>query len=207
MNATLHKLLGDIERFGEENDAAIDERARRMLNITRGTGQFLAHVIGAMGARDILEIGTSNGYSTLWLADAVAPNGGKVTTVEMAPAKLRMARENVAASGLGSYIDQVEGDAGQLLARSGDSSCDVLFLDSERTEYVGWWPDIRRVLRPHGLLIVDNAASHAAEMAPFMQAVAAEAGFSTALVTVGKGEFLASREADMARYRAGWHER
>ncbi|MDQ1813071.1 class I SAM-dependent methyltransferase [Massilia sp. CCM 9210] len=154
-----------------------------------------------MGARDILEIGTSNGYSTRWLADAVAPNGGTVTTVEMAPATLRMARENVAACGLGRYIEQVEGDAGQLLARSGDSSCDVLFLDSERTEYVGWWPDIRRVL------IVDNATSHAAEMAPFMQAVAAEAGFSTALVTVGKGECVASREADMARYWAGWRER
>ncbi|MDQ1813076.1 class I SAM-dependent methyltransferase [Massilia sp. CCM 9210] len=160
-----------------------------------------------MGARDILEIGTSNGYSTRWLADAVAPNGGTVTTVEMAPATLRMARENVAASGLGSFIEQVEGDAGQLLARSGDSSCDVLFLDSERTDYVGWWPGIRRVLRPHGLLIVDNATSHAAEMAPFMQAVAAEAGFSTALVTVGKGECVASREADMARYWAGWRER
>ncbi|MDQ1924797.1 O-methyltransferase [Massilia pseudoviolaceinigra] len=207
MNANLHKLLSDIERFGEENDAAIEARGRRMLNITRGTGQFLAHVIGAMDARDLLEIGTSNGYSTLWLADAVAPTGGKVTTVEMAPAKLRMARENFTASGLGRFIVQVEGDAGQLLARSDESSCDVLFLDSERSEYTGWWPDIRRVLRPHGLLIVDNATSHAAEMAPFMQAVAAEAVFSTSLVTVGKGEFLASRAADMARYWAGWRER
>ncbi|MCE3607111.1 class I SAM-dependent methyltransferase [Massilia sp. P8910] len=206
MNATLHKLLSDIEQFGENNDAATDERGRRMLNITRGTGQFLAHVIGAMGARDILEIGTSNAYSTLWLADAVAPNGGKVTTVEMAPLKLRMARENVAASGLGQYIDQVDGDAGALLARSADHAHDLVFLDSERTEYTGWWPDIRRVLRPHGLLIVDNATSHAAEMAPLVRMVAAEAGFSTALVPVGKGELVASRVPDMARYWAGWRE-
>nr|WP_308610093.1 class I SAM-dependent methyltransferase [Massilia frigida] len=86
-----------------------------MLDITRGTGEFLAHVIGAMGAREILEIGTSNGYSTLWLADAVAANDGKVTTVDMAPLKLRMARENIAASGLGRTIEQVEGDAGALV--------------------------------------------------------------------------------------------
>ncbi|MDM5177415.1 class I SAM-dependent methyltransferase [Massilia sp. DJPM01] len=194
------KPLSEIEQFGEENDAAIDERARRMLNITRGTGEFLAHVIGAMGARAILEIGTSNGYSTLWLADAVAANGGKVTTVGMAPLKLRMARENIAASGLGRTIEQVEGDAGALLSRSSDCSYDLAFLDSERTEHLGWWADIKRVLRPHGVLIVDNATSHAAEMAPFMQAVAAEAVFSTSLVTVGKGEFVASRVPDMARY-------
>lgn len=206
MNAALQALLSEIEHFGDANDAAHDERAKRMLNITRGTGQFLAHVVGAMGARDILEVGTSNGYSTLWLADAAASTGGHVTTIEMAPFKLTMARRNFAASGLNQRITQREGDAGQVLAQAPDASCDLVFLDSERAAYPGWWPDLKRILRPHGVLIVDNATSHAAEMAPFVQVVAADGGFATTLVDVGKGELVASRDPAMARHWAGWRE-
>jgi predicted O-methyltransferase YrrM len=67
----------------------------------------------------------------------------------------------------------------------------LIFLDSERPEYPGWWPHLRRVLRPGGLLIVDNATSHVEQMAPFVALVTADAGFATCLVPVGKGEFLA----------------
>lgn len=204
MNTALQVLLSEIEHFGLANDAAHDERGRRMLNITRGTGEFLAHVIASLGARDILEVGTSNGYSTLWLADAVAPDGGKVTTIEMAPDKVAMARQNFAAAGLEGVITQREGEAGQVLAQAPDGAYDLVFLDSERAAYPGWWLELKRILRPHGLLIVDNATSHAAEMAPFVQVVNADGGFTTSLVHVGKGELVAGRDADLARHWAGW---
>ncbi|NHZ97584.1 class I SAM-dependent methyltransferase [Massilia sp. CCM 8734] len=206
MNTAMQALLREIEHFGQANDAAHDERARRMLNITRGTGQFLAHVIDSLGARAILEVGTSNGYSTLWLADAVAARGGKVTTIEMAPDKLAMARKNFVASGLDAAITQREGEAGQVLAEAPDSAYDLVFLDSERAAYPGWWADLKRVLRPHGLLIVDNATSHEAEMAPFVQVIKADAAFSTSLVQVGTGELVAGRDADLARHWASWRE-
>jgi predicted O-methyltransferase YrrM len=67
----------------------------------------------------------------------------------------------------------------------------LIFLDSERPEYPGWWPHLRRVLCPGGLLIVDNATSHVEQMAPFVALVTADAGFATCLVQVGNGEFLA----------------
>jgi predicted O-methyltransferase YrrM len=67
----------------------------------------------------------------------------------------------------------------------------LIFLDSERPEYPGWWPHLRRVLRPGGLLIVDNATSHVEQMAPFVALVTADARFVTCLVPVGNGEFLA----------------
>jgi predicted O-methyltransferase YrrM len=66
-----------------------------------------------------------------------------------------------------------------------------VFLDSERSEYSGWWPQLARVLRPGGLLVVDNATSHAEQMAPFSALVKADARFTTSLVPVGNGEFLA----------------
>ena len=74
---------------------------------------------------------------------------------------------------------------------SGRVACDLIFLDAERSEYAGLWPHLRRVLRSGGLLVVDNATSHADEMAPLIALAHAEAAFATCLVPVGKGEFLA----------------
>ena len=191
MNPSLATLLDELAAFGDAHDGDAANRATRMLNITPDTGAFLAVLVKAAQARRILEIGTSNGYSTLWLADAAAGIGGAVVTVEMAPAKIAMARANFARAGLANRIDQREGDAGALLAGLDDAAFDLVFLDSQRSAYLAWWPDLKRVLRAGGLLVVDNASSHAGEMADFTAAVRADGGFTTSLVPVGKGEFLA----------------
>lgn len=184
-------LLTELEDFGRKNDATITDRPRRMLNITRDTGELLVVLVKAMNAKRILEIGTSNGYSTLWLAGAARAIGGTVTTVELAELKVGMARSNFARAGFADVITLVHDDAGAVLRRSADASYDLVFLDSERPEYPGWWRDLRRVLRPGGLLVVDNATSHAEQMAPFVAIVSSDTGFSTSLVPIGNGEFLA----------------
>jgi predicted O-methyltransferase YrrM len=191
LDTKLHTLLAELAAFGDAHDDDAANRAARMLNITPDTGEFLAVLVKAMQTRRILEIGTSNGYSTLWLADAAASTGGQVTTVEMSPQKIAMARENFARAGFEDRIAQLEGDAGTHLLQLGDGAFDLVFLDSKRSAYLDWWPDLRRVLRAGGLLVVDNATSHADEMAAFTDAVRADAGFTTSLVPVGKGEFLA----------------
>lgn len=187
----LAALKAELERFGKDNDAATADRPRRMLNITRDTGEFLAVLVRATLARRVLEIGTSNGYSTLWLAEAARAVGGSVTTIEASEFKARLADENFSRSGLAARIDLIRDDAGRVLARSESSAFDFVFLDSERREYPGWWPDLRRVLRPGGLLVVDNATSHTQEMAPFVEMVEADGQFVSALVPVGNGEFVA----------------
>ena len=161
------------------------------LNITRDTGEFLSVLVRATLARRVLEIGTSNGYSALWLADTARAIGGSVTTVECAEDKIGLAAANFARAGLSAFIELVHDDAGRLLQRSDPNAYDLIFLDSERPEYPGWWPHLRRVLRPGGLLIVDNATSHAAQMAPFVALVKADPAFTSCLVPIGNGEFLA----------------
>jgi predicted O-methyltransferase YrrM len=188
---SLEILKAELERFGEANDAATDDRPRRMLNITRDTGEFLAVLVRAAGARRVLEIGTSNGYSTLWLADAARAIGGSVTTVESSEYKVRLASANFTRSGISPFIRLVHDDASRFLARSAWSAYDLVFLDAERPAYPGWWPHLRRVLSPKGLLIADNATSHAEQLAPFVTLVLADTEFATCLVPVGKGEFLA----------------
>ena len=191
MGDPLEASKADLERFGETNDAATTERSRRMLNITRDTGEFLAVLVRATAARRVLEIGTSNGYSTLWVADAAKAIGGAVTTVEVAEYKIGLAAANFTRAGLSPFITQVHDDAGCLLQRTDQSAYDLIFLDSERSEYPGWWLHLRRVLRPGGMLVVDNATSHAEQMASFVALVTADPTFTTCLIPVGNGEFLA----------------
>jgi predicted O-methyltransferase YrrM len=186
----LTTLLDELAAFGDAHDADAGNRDSRMLNITPDTGAFLAVLVKSMGARRVLEIGTSNGYSTLWLADAVGPDG-RVTTIELSAAKIALARNNFNRSGLASRIVQSKGDAGAVLATLPEGGFDLVFLDSNRAQYVAWWPALTRVLRAGGLLVVDNATSHAHDVAAFIDGVRADAGFTTSLVPVGKGEFLA----------------
>jgi predicted O-methyltransferase YrrM len=193
VTTSLPELLQELEQFGSRNDSAVAERPRRMLNITRDTGEFLSVLVRATNARRVLEIGTSNGYSTLWLALAARAVSGHVTTVELSAYKIALAAANFERSGLAGVITQIRDDAGAVLKGGADAGFDLVFLDSERSEYCGWWPDIRRTLRPGGMLVVDNATSHAPEMAPFCAQVAADPGFTTCTVPVGNGEFLAAR--------------
>jgi len=193
VTAPLDGLKDELERFATVNDAGTAAPRRRMLNITRDTGELLAVLVRASGARRVLEIGTSNGYSTLWLAEAVDGTGGAVTTVERADDKVELARHNFARAGLASVITLVHADAGRFLLCAADGAYDLVFLDSERSEYAAWWPHLRRIVRAGGLLVVDNATSHPGELSPLVELLRADSEFATCLVPIGKGEFLAAK--------------
>jgi len=194
MSELLDSLKAELEQFGKANDAAHSEHSQRMLNITHETGELLSVLVRAMHARRLLEIGTSNGYSTLWLAEAARETGGTVTSIDFSEFKLKLASANFARAGLSSVITLVHEDASIVLERLEPDAVDLLFLDSERREYSRLWPRIRRALRPGGLLVVDNATSHAKEMASFIALVKADSHFTTSLVPVGNGEFLAVKQ-------------
>ncbi|OYO32394.1 methyltransferase [Janthinobacterium sp. PC23-8] len=188
---SVETLLSELEAFGIANDAAQSERGSRMLNITRDTGELLAVLIQARGARRLLEIGTSNGYSTLWLARAAQALQGTVVTVEQAGDKFAMAQANFVRAQLAGVIEQKLGDAGDVLRAAQDGAWDFIFLDSARSQYQAWWPQLDRVLAPGGVLVIDNATSHYEEMAAFLDGIRLDTRYTTCLVPVGKGEFIA----------------
>ncbi|HEU4698925.1 MAG TPA: class I SAM-dependent methyltransferase [Gemmatimonadales bacterium] len=191
MNELLTTILAELEAFGRAHDARTAAPAERYLNLTPEAGALLALLVRATRARRVLEIGTSNGYSTLWLADAVAETGGRVTTIERLAAKRDAAVGNLTRAGLASRVTFLLGEAAALLRDEPDATYDFIFLDAERRAYPGWWPDLARVWAPGGVLVVDNALSHAEEVAPFAELLQTTPGVSTVLVPIGRGELLA----------------
>jgi predicted O-methyltransferase YrrM len=190
MDHELQSLLRELERFGAENDARVSERREKMLNITPETGALLAILATGMKTQRVLEIGTSNGYSTLWLADAMRTTSGSVVTVEASSVKTEMARLNLERSGLSPWVRQVVMDAGEFLREQSAEQFDLIFLDADRQQYVAWWPRIENLLAPGGLLVVDNAVSHAAEMEAFIALVRSAPGWRSATIPIGNGEFV-----------------
>ena len=189
----LEQLKRELDRFGEQHDEAQPSRGSKMLNITRDTGELLALLVQTRGAQAVLEIGTLNGYSTLWLAEAVKRLDGRVTTIERDEKKISLAEANFQRAGLSPWIILLAGEAGSLLPSLPTAGYQLIFLDSDRQHYQGWWPEIRRLLAPRGLLVVDNAISHESEMRDWMAQVRRDPDFLTSLVPVGKGEFLVVR--------------
>lgn len=190
MDSVRQAFVEQLEAFGLRNDEEHTSREDRLLNITADTGQFLALLVKATRAKTILEIGTSNGYSTIWLADAVVTSAGRVITLEKSEKKAQMANENFRLAQLQQVIDMRVGPAEDSFKVFQPESFDFIFLDSNRSQYVGWWPQLLQLLKPGGLLVVDNAISHQNELKTFTAVVAATPNVETSLVPVGKGELL-----------------
>jgi len=186
----LDAILKQLEQEGLENDSGDIERSHKMLNITRDTGEFFRVLVKATGARSILEIGTSNGYSTLWLASSFTDDNSRITTIEASSFKVLLAKKNFDQSRLAQRINLVQTDANSFLSHC-TSRFDILFLDAERSEYMGYIDGIERVLKPGGLMIVDNTLSHPLELEEFIGYISGCGDYLTATVPVGKGEFLA----------------
>ena len=187
MDPALTTFLDELARFGEENDARETERARRMLNITPDTGRLLWILVRAARATRILEVGTSNAYSTIWLADAARATGGRVVTLELDPEKVRLAGENLSKAGLAERVEIRPGRAAESLAAV-PGPLDFVFLDADRLSYLTYLEMAVPKLAPGGLLVADNVISHATELQVYLARVKSHPALFSVTVPVGKGE-------------------
>jgi predicted O-methyltransferase YrrM len=132
-----------------------------------------------------LEVGTSNGYSAIWLGDAAQATGGRGLSLDIEPERTAVAAEHLAAAGVADVVDLRTEDAATALARFDDAGFDLVFLDAERPAYVGYWPDLVRALARPGLLAVDNVLSHADQVAEFRALVEADARVTSSVAPIG----------------------
>jgi predicted O-methyltransferase YrrM len=191
----LGSYLADLYRAGREHDAGKADRLDRLRNVEPDTARLMSLLVRAVRAREVLEIGTSNGYSTVWLANAVADTGGRVVSVDVDPSRTEQAVENLRGAGLEDRVELRTEDAAVTLVNSADESLDFVFLDAERPAYAGYWPELVRVLRPAGLLLVDNVISHADEVGEFRALVEADERVMDALAPTGAGALLVVKRA------------
>jgi predicted O-methyltransferase YrrM len=192
---TFDDVVRALHAEGVRHDARQTERSRRRLNLDPDEAALLGIVVEAMGAGRVLEVGTSNGFSTLWLARAVRDRDGTVLTVDVDAEGQRAAAANLARVGLTQYVELRCADGGQVLRELPDGSQDVVFLDADRSRYVGWWPEPVRVLRPGGLLAMDNVLSHPDQVADVRALIDADPRLRSTVAPAGKGLLLAVRRA------------
>ena len=192
------RVRGVLARL-EAEDA--DERARglpaseRSRQVARTTGQFLFALVAPQTGCEVLELGGSRGYSTIWLAAGVRYLGGRVLSVEHDPAKAAAWRANVADAGLGDWAELVEADAFEFLPALEDVF-DVVFLDAEKHDYERLFQLARGKLEPGGLVVADNVLSHSDALASYSQARQRDPVLESVTVPLDRGVELSVVLAD-----------
>ena len=163
-------------------------RLERLRQIPPDTGKFIALLAATAPAGRYIEIGTSAGYSTLWLALACRQTGRRITTFELLDDKAAMARDTFEKADLGDVVDFVHGDAFEYLADcTGISFC---FLDAEKEIYLDCYEAIVPNMVSGGLLVADNAINHEEALRPMLDRALSDDRVDALVATVGKGELL-----------------
>jgi predicted O-methyltransferase YrrM len=187
-------VLQNIEAFGRSNDARETDRARRMLNLERSTAELIHFLVLSSARKRILEIGTSNGYSALWLGSALRkiPQAQPLLTIEHDAGKVQQARLNIANAGFSETITVHAGSATEIV-RNLPGPFDCVFFDADRISA----PEQLHILLPKlerdVLLLADNILSHPEEVAGYLREFEHLPEFVTSTVTVGKGLHIAYR--------------
>lgn len=182
----LNELYQSFIKF----DATQCDRIKRYRNIEPESALFLAMQIRIQQSKKILEIGTSTGYSTLWLADAAQVTGGRITTVEIDEQRTEQAKCYAKELQVEDVIDFWVGDAQAYLEKS-QEKYDFILLDAEREAYLNYWVFLQNLISEQGgVLIVDNVISHAAEVKSFIAEVKKDERFMTTTLPIGAGLFM-----------------
>ena len=175
---------------------SLEQTADAYWNISRNNALFLSSLLRAMGARRVLEVGTSNGYSTLWFADAVQQNGGRVVTLESDVVRASLAQANFAKSGLAETIALIEGDACKTLKTlNGSEPFDFVFLDGEKSEYAQYLRLVVPLTRPDGLIIGDDTISLAAQMVEYLALAFVHPELESVAVPIDDGIVLSRKRS------------
>jgi predicted O-methyltransferase YrrM len=185
-------IAAEVFAAGRDYDTEQSNRLRRLRNVEPDTAELLGVLVRATRARRVLEIGTSNGHSTLWLADAAEAVGGRVETLDIDPRRTELACANLERAQLSAVVECRTIGAAQALGEYPDGAWDFVFLDAERPEYPGYWPNLRRALAPGATLAIDNAISHESELKSFNRLLGDDEHLSTALVPIGAGLIVAA---------------
>jgi predicted O-methyltransferase YrrM len=187
-------VLDDRVRAVLERLAGVDadERKRgfpseeRMRAVAPTTGQFLFSLVAPQTACEVLEIGASHGYSSIWFGAGVRYLGGRVVSIERNPQAASQWRDNVRDAGLEEWMELLEGDALEVLPAVEDIF-DVVLIDAEHSDYERHFEQARRKLEPGGLVVADNVLSHREELEAYVRARQSDPTLVSTTVPLDRG--------------------
>ncbi len=184
--------MRELEAIDLRDRTDATPNSQRLRQVPRDVGKFLAVLAASAPAGPILEIGTSAGYSTLWLSLAARATGRHVTTFEIDAGKVELARDTFAAAEVTDLIDLEPGDAlTHLHEYSGIGFC---FLDCDKDLYLPCYELVLPRMVPGAILVADNAISHAAAVRPMLDRALSDDRIDAVLVPIGSGELLCRKK-------------
>ena len=183
MNDILEKTLQELEIT-----------QREFWNIPRQTGNFLNMLLKMNNSKNVLEIGTSNGYSGLWLLDGLQKTNGHLTTVEYYEKRQSVAIENFIKCGFEGMFTPIIGSACEVISEfDNDKRFDFVFIDANKREYIEYFNLIKPHLLPHSIIAADNVNSHREKVQPFLDAIMSDKDFQTEILDLTGGLSLSFR--------------
>ena len=183
------RIRAVLERL-EREDASERERGlppeQRARQVEPSTGRFLFSLVAPQADCEVLELGGSRGYSSIWLAAGVRHLGGRVLSLEHDPAKVEAWRRNVEEAGLAEWAELRDGDAFEQLPAI-DDVFDVVFIDAEKDDYQDLFELARGKVEPGALFVADNVLSHADPLAQYSAARQADPTLVSVTVPLDRG--------------------
>jgi predicted O-methyltransferase YrrM len=186
VNKEIRSFLKQLEEHGQTHDAQESEHSRKLLNLEPDTAEIVSILACSSRAKHVLEIGTSNGYSTIWLAASVGPAGGRIVSIERSRVKWTMAHDNLSQTGLLQFVSLQLGDATEIV-KGLPGPFDFVFFDADRTSAPEQLIHILPKLAPPALILADNVFSHPTEIADYLAMVKSLEQVQHVLIPVGKG--------------------
>ena len=198
MRENIRSVLKKLEECSElEKSEKIQvNHDERMLTISNKTGEFFNILLKAMKAKKILEVGMSVGFSTLWFADAILANNGKIVTIEENRDKITRAKKNFEEAGVSTQIEIQEGKALQILhklatSESEQQQFDFVFLDADKENNIEYFDLVLPLVRVGGIIATDNILypeEFRPEMKKFTEYIKSKPNVQTMTLDLGNGE-------------------
>lgn len=181
MDENTLKVLSELEKTQKD-----------FWNLSRASANFLSMLIKISKSKKVLEVGTSNGYSGIWIAKALKETGGKrghLTTIEYYDKRIELARENFKKCGVADIITIKQGSACDVLAEI-EYGIDFAFIDANKSEYIKYFELIDPKLRSGGIIAADNITSHAEKVAPFVEKIKSDPNYQVEILNLPGGLLL-----------------
>lgn len=179
----------------EDKFKELEETQKNYWNIARETANFLNLLIKTAQSKKVLEIGTSNGYSAIWLALALQETGGHLTTIEFWEKRQCIARENFKICNVDKIITPIIGSAFDIMEELHNKSekFDFIFIDANKTEYLKYYQLADKMLEKGGIIAADNVLSHEQKVQPFVDAIKNNPEYQTEILNLPAGLLLARK--------------